>query len=158
MTFRTRRLALVVLVSMGLCGCSAATDTDQSQTPDGGLIELAVSETCAEGSDPQCTAVGGEWVILPTTFEKAAVDDAAVSDTAQRNAVDVTFSAEGASVLNSLTDQAARAGAEARLVFKVGDELLAAVAVMEALDGDQVTIALAPDDDPQQIVDLIHNT
>jgi hypothetical protein len=122
------------------------------------VIELAVAETCAEGSEPECTAVGGEWVILPSTFEQAAVEDAAVSDAPQRNAVDVTFSAEGASVLNALTDQAAQAGAEARLVFKVGDDLLAAVAVMEALEGDQVTIALSPDDDPQRIADLIHNT
>lgn len=158
MTLRTRKFALVALVSLSLCGCSAATGTDQTPASDGGVIELAVSETCAEGSEPQCAEVGGEWVVLPSTFERAVVEDAAVSDTQQQNAVDVSFSAEGAAVLHSLTDQAAQAGAEARLVFKLGDELLAAVVVMEALDGDQVTIALSPDDDPQQIVDLIYNT
>lgn len=158
MTLRTRRLALVVLVSLSLCGCSAATGTDQTPAPVGGVIELAVSETCAEGSEPLCTEVGGEWVVLPSAFEQAVVEDAAVSDTQQQNAVDVTFSAEGAAVLHALTNQAAQAGAEARLVFKIGGELLAAVMVMEALDGDQVTIALSPDDDPQQIVDLIYIT
>jgi hypothetical protein len=94
----------------------------------------------------------------PAAFKRATVDDAGVSDTTQANAVDVTFSPEGARVLNALTAEAAQSGAEARLVFKVGEEVLAAVAVMEPLDDDEVTIALSPDDDPQRIVDLIHRT
>lgn len=29
---------------------------------------------------------------------------------------------------------------------------------MEALDGDHVTIVLSPEEDPQQVVDLLHGT
>jgi hypothetical protein len=120
----------------------------------GGAIELAVSEACTEASEPQCTAVGGEWVVLPETFEQAAVDAAVVSE-GQQQAVELTFSDEGAAVVHALTDQAAEAGDQARLVLKIGDDLRAAVVVMEALNGNEVTISLSPDDDPQEMVDLI---
>lgn len=122
------------------------------------MIELAVSETCIEGSDPQCTAVGSDYVVLPSAFEQAAVQEAVVSDSPQQNAVDVTFTSEGAAVLNDLTDEARRGGSESRLLFKIGDEVVAAVVVMEALDGDEVTIALSPEEDPQQVVDLLRGT
>jgi hypothetical protein len=69
MTFRVRRLAVVVLVSVGLCGCSTAVETSQTTEPAGGMIELAVSELCPKADESQCTEVGGEWVMLSTAAE-----------------------------------------------------------------------------------------
>lgn len=156
MIFRARHLALVGLCALLLPGCSAAVDPDATPAFVGGMMELAVSETCVEGSDPQCTAVGSDYVVLPSAFEQAAVQDAVVSDSPQQNAVEVTFTSEGAAVLNDLTNEAVQGGSESRLLLKIGDDVVAAVVVMEALDGDQVTIALSPEEDPQQVVDLLH--
>lgn len=117
---------------------------------------MAISETCAEGSDPQCISVGEQYVLRPSAFERAAVDDAAVADGNQQNAVEVTFSAEGATVLNMLTKKAAAAGEQARLVLKIGDSIRAAVIVPEALEGNQITILLSPDDSAQDVVSLLH--
>lgn len=158
MTFRRRRLALVVLVSLSLCGCSAGAGNGEPSASDVGTIELGVSEACSEGSDPQCIEVGGEYVVRPSEFEDAAVEDAAVSEGSQQNAVLVTFTEEGASIVNTLTNQAAQAGSEARLIFKIEGEMRAAVMVMEPLDGDQVTIALAPEESAQELVELLTNT
>ena len=158
MIFRARRLALVGLCALLLSGCSAAVDPDASPASAGGMIELAVSEACVDGSDPQCTAIGGDYVVLPSAFVQAAVRDAVVSDSPQQNAVEVTFTSDGAAVLNDLTNEAVQGGSESRLLFKIGGDVVAAVLVMEAVDGDQVTIALSPEEDPQQVVDLLHGT
>ena len=40
--------------------------------------------------------------------------------------------------------------------MKMGGELQVAVAVMHALEGDQLQISLSPDDSAQKVVDLIH--
>ncbi|MCY7289361.1 MAG: hypothetical protein LH624_14220, partial [Cryobacterium sp.] len=74
-----------------------------------------------------------------------------------QNAVDVTFTDEGAAVFAALTEEAAQAGGDARLVLKIGDEVRAAVTVVEPLGGDSVMIALSPDDSAQEVVDLISN-
>lgn len=158
MTIRRGRFALVVFISLTVCGCSAATDFDEPPAPAGGTIELAVSETCTAGSDPQCTPVGDEYVMRPVAFEKATVEEAVVSEGPQQNAIDVTFTSEGAAVLSDLTDRASQSGSESRLLVKIGDEIVAAVVVKEALDGDEVTIGLAPEDDPQEVIDLLHGT
>jgi len=155
MTFRADHFALVVLVSLALCGCSAAAVPGATPALAGGMIELAVSETCVEGSDPQCTAVGSDFVLVPPAFEQAGVEDAVVNESPQHNAVDVTLTSEGAAVLSNLTDEAAQAGGESRLLLKIGDEIRAAVEVIEPLNGDQVTIALSPEEDPQEVVDLL---
>lgn len=65
------------------------------------------------------------------------------------------FTPEGAEVFNTLTERAAQAGPDARLVIKIGADVRAAVVVMEGLHGAEVTIALSPDEDPQQMVDLL---
>lgn len=155
MTSRTARLSLVVLAVLAFSGCSAAVGSDERSSATGGTIELAVSETCTAGSDPQCVVVNGQSVVLPSAFESAGVEDAAVADGDGQNAVDVTFNDEGAAVLRTLTEQAAGAGDAARLVMKIGGEIRAAVRVMEALEGDYVQIALSPDDNAQDVVDLI---
>ena len=154
MTSRTPRLSVVILAVLALSACSAAAGADEASSGTGGTIELAISETCAEGSDSQCVSVNGENVLLPSAFEQAGVEESSVTGGGQ-NAVDVTFNADGAEVLHALTEKAARAGDSARLVISIGGELQAAVVVMEALEGDQVQIALSPDDNVQEIVDLI---
>lgn len=155
MTTRTVRFSLVGPVLLALTACSAAGGAGETSSTTGGAIELAVSETCAEVSDPQCVSVNGEGVVLPAGFERAGVENVAVTEGEGRNAVDVTFNEDGATVVQTSTEQAARAGGTARLVVKVGDEVLAAVVVPEALEGDQVQIALSPDDSAQEVVDLI---
>lgn len=156
MISRTPRFALVALALLTLSACSAAAGDDASSGT-GGTIELAVSETCTEGSDPQCVSVNGQSVLLPSAFEQAGVEESAVAVNGQ-NAVDVTFNEDGAAVFHALTEQAAGAGNAARLVIRIGGELQAAVQVMEALEGDQVQIAVSPDDSAQEIVDLIQGS
>jgi hypothetical protein len=156
MTARTSRLTLAALAVLVLSACSAAVGADPTSSASGGTIELAVSETCVEGSSPQCVSVKGENVVVPTTFERAGVKDASVVDNDGNNAVGVTFDDAGAAVLHALTEKAAQAGSSARLVMKIGGELQNAVAVMQALEGDYVQIALAADDSAQDLVDLIN--
>ena len=72
MTIRGRAFALAVLLSLSMCGCSAAADTDAVPASSAGTLELAVSETCAAESDPQCVRVGDEDVMRPATFDRAA--------------------------------------------------------------------------------------
>ncbi|UNK69967.1 hypothetical protein [Microbacterium sp. H1-D42] len=119
---------------------------------------MAISETCAEESGLQCILVAGDYVMRPSSFERAAVADAAASDGQQQNAVDITFTTEGAAVFNDLTGQAAQAGAESRLLIKFGDEVIGAIVVMEALQGDQVTIAVPSEHTPQEVLELLHGT
>lgn len=153
MTSRTGRLYLLVPVLLALSACSAAGGAEATSPGARGAIELALSESCAEGSDSPCVVVNGHNILLPSTFERAGVEAAAVAEGEQQSAVDVTFTDDGAAVLRALTKQAA--GTTARLVLKAGDEILAAVMVMEALDGEQLHIIISPDDDAQKIVELI---
>ncbi len=156
MTSRTRTLSLLALVVVALSGCSAGVDASDTATASGGAIELAASETCTDGADPQCVEVNGESVVLPTAFERAVVEDATVSEGEGQNAVDVTFNEDGAEVFNALTVKAVEAGGTARLVIKIGGEIHAAVAVMEASEGDQMQISIGPDDNAKKVLDLIH--
>lgn len=160
MACRTRSFYLFAPVLLALSACSAGGTGQAASVPEGAL-ELAVSETCIEGSHPQCESINGESIMLPTSFERAGVESATVVEEATapeggaQLAVDVTFDDDGASVFHTLTKQAAEAGAHARLILKVGDQIEAAVAVMQALEGDHVRIMLSPDDRPQRVVDLI---
>jgi hypothetical protein len=79
-----------------------------------------------------------------------------VAEAGGQNAIDVTFTDDGAVVLSALTAKAAAAGASARLVIKIGGEIRSAPFVAEALTGNQVLIALSPDDNAQETVDLIN--
>jgi len=151
---RATSFALVLAV-LALSACSTAPSIDATSSVRGGAIELAVSQTCAAGSDLQCVSVNGEKIVLPAAFERAGVEDATVAEGEGQHAVDVTFSDDGAVVFHTLTGNAAGAGNSARLVIKIGGEIQGAVVVMQALEGDQVQIALSPDDNAQGIVDLI---
>ena len=149
MTSRTPRFFAVALAMVTLSACSATAGTTGESSGPGGSIELAISETCTVGSDSDCVSVTGDSVVLPSEFERADVKDSRVADT---TAVEVTFSSAGAEVFRSLTAEAAGAGDSARLVIKIGGELRAAVMVMQELDGDQVQIALSPDDNAEEII------
>jgi preprotein translocase subunit SecD len=115
---------------------------------------MAVSDTCAAGSDSLCVLVNGESVSLPSTFAQAGVKDSSVAESGQ-SAVNVTFTEDGAKVWQALTEEAVGAGDSARLLIRVGGELQSAVRVMEATKGDQVQIALGPDESAKELVDLI---
>lgn len=155
MNSRTPWLSLVALVVLVLSSCSAADGAEERSSVTGGAIELAVSETCTDVSDPQCVSVNGVNVVLPSVFERANVEDAAVAAVEGQNAVDVTFSTDGEVVFNTLSDKAVQAGDAARLVMKIGGEIQAAVTVMQALDGNQMQIILSPEESAQEVVDLI---
>ncbi|MGL3806366.1 hypothetical protein ACSYDW_09740 [Paeniglutamicibacter sp. R2-26] len=155
MTARTRMIGLVVLTMLTFSACSADTGADATTSAAGGAIELAVAESCTEGNDPACVAVQGEHVVLPLAFERAAVEDATVDEDHGPNTVDVTFTKDGATVLQKLTENAARAGNSARLVIKVGGEIQAVVTVMEAVDNGRVQIELPSDEGTAKVVELI---
>jgi len=148
---RPTRFTLSAVALLALSGCST---TAGAASDAGGMIEIAVSETCTDVSDSQCVSVNGTTVLIPAAFEEAGVTEATVAENDQ-SAVDVTFTADGAEVLHALTEEAAGAGESARLVIRIGGELRAAVVVMEALTGDQAQIALTPEADAQELVDLI---
>lgn len=152
MTSRSPAFLLTVLAVLALSACSSGTDEASSEP--GGMIEMAISETCTQPSDSQCVSVNDENVLLPSAFEQAGVKDSSVAENGQ-NAVDVTFDEDGTDVFHELTETTAEAGDSARLVIRIGGELQAAVVVMEALKGDHVQIALSPDDSAQEIVALI---
>lgn len=154
----TRLFALALLLSFGLVGCSASSDSDPSLTQaDGneGNIGLALSERCFEGTDPECIPVGGQHVMRPSAFEEAAVENAVARNDDQQRAVDITLTDEGAKVLHDLTAEADGSDDGTRLVMKAGDAILAAVSVRAPLSGDQVTLALGPEDDPDSVIALI---
>jgi hypothetical protein len=159
MTSRIHRVSLLLVALVALSGCAAEGGTDDVDVPaatPGGAIELAVSETCVEGSDPDCVVFNDQYVLKPTAFERATVEDAVVADAGGQNAVDVTFTDEGAVVLNALTEEAAGAGESARVVMKIGAEIRSAVFVTEPLIGNQIMIALSPDDNAQETVYLLN--
>ncbi len=159
MTFRRRRRALVSILALALSGCAttAVPGTTPTATPKG-FLELAISETCTEGSDPQCILIGDDYVMRPATFEDAPVANAAASEGQEQEAVDITLTAEGAAVLHDLTGQAAQARGESRLLFRAGGEIIGSTVVMEALQGDHITIALPSEHTAREVLDLIRGT
>ena len=154
MTARISRLTVAAIVLCALSACSSAGGADEAPSGTGGTIDMAVSDTCTAGSDSKCVFVNGASVLLPSAFQEAGVKDSSVAENGQ-SAVDVTFNEDGAKIFQALTKQAAGAGDSARLLIRIGDELQAAVHVMEAMKGDQVQIGLSPDESAQDIVDLI---
>ncbi len=145
-----------LLLTLGACSAGGGPDTSEPSDP-AGAIELAVSQTCTPDQDPRCVSVNGEHVVVaPSEFVRAGVEEAAVADHEEGNsAVDVIFDDDGAAVFQDSTAQVAQAGQAARLVTKVGDQVIAAVRVPEALDGDRVRVALPADARAEDVVDLI---
>ncbi|UTT61767.1 hypothetical protein [Microcella humidisoli] len=153
MTSRTNILSLLGVICVALSACSTTTGEDQLRPTAGGAIELAVSETCSDESDPQCISVNGESVVFPSAFERAGVDDAVAID--GQNAIALTLNADGAEVLRTLTEQAAEAADTARLVIAIGDEILTAARVIEPLTDATVHVVLPPDRTAQDLITLI---
>ena len=154
MSFRTSRLTLAAFMLVALSACSSSAGADETASGTRGAIDVAVSDTCIAGSDSHCVLVDGDSVLLPSTFREAGVKSASVAEDGQ-SAVDVTFTEDGAKVWQDLTEEAIGAGDSARLLIKVGGELQSAGRVMETMKGDQVQIALGPDESAQDLVDLI---
>lgn len=157
MAHHSRRIALILGVALFLCGCSAAVKAEKSSGPIRGVIEVAVTERCADGSDSQCIAVGGEYVALPASFEKVTVTSASVS-AEQPNAVDVTLTSQGATTLGDISERAAQGGEKSRLLIKIGKDALAAVIPMASFTRKHVTIALSPESDARKMADLLNGT
>lgn len=156
MISRTRKISLAALALLALSACSTGVGANEKPSTTGGSIELAVSETCAEGSSPKCVSVKGENVVLPSTFERAAVEKATAAEGQGLNAVDVMFTKEGATVLHALTEKAAQSEGSARLVMKIGGEIQSVVTVIEAIKEDHVQIDFSPNKSAQDAIDLIH--
>lgn len=155
MTSRTLSIAAAMLAVLALSACSIGVNAESTDT--GGTIEMAVSETCVEGAAAECVSAGGSYVLLPSVFEQADVEESRLADNGQ-NAVELKLDDNGAEVLHTLTAAAVEAGDSARLVLKIGGELQAAAMVMEALEGGQLQIAVSERDDAQELLDLIRSS
>lgn len=152
---RVGKVCGVGLVVLLLSGCAGGEGAEASGAS-AGAIELAVSETCAADSAPECVAVNGEHVIVPTaSFSRAEVESVAVADDQAGNAVDVTLTSEGAAVLESTTAEVAHAGDDARLVIKAGDEVLSSVAVAETLKGKHFLMALPAELSTEEFIERV---
>jgi len=153
------KLSAVGLVIVAMSGCSAGDGPRQGAPSGGGGIEMAVSQTCASGSAPECVSVNGEYVmILESNFVHAGVETAEAVSDGNTNAVDVKFDNDGAGVFQKLTAAAAESASTARLVIKAGDEVLSAVTVVEPMQGDTAVIALPPDANPDELVEMIRGS
>lgn len=151
----TPRLALAALSMLALSACTANAGGNQSPSATGGAVEVAVSETCAAGSDPKCVLVKGENVVLPSTFERVGVKNASAAEDQGPNTVDVTFTKDGTKIFHALTEKAAQARNTERLLLKIGGEVQAVVTVMQAIDNGRVQIDFSPDHSSQEAIDLI---
>ena len=121
-----------------------------------GGIELAVSHTCAP-AEPECVLVNGEYVtVIPSQFVRAGIEDAAaVADDQGNESIDLRFDDDGTAIVESSSAQVAEAGQDGRLVMKVGDQMVSALAVPTALETSEVRIALPPDTSADTVVELI---
>lgn len=145
--------SLITIFALALSACSPTIKSDESSAQ----IELAVSEVCPDPADPQCVSIKDENVISPTEFKTAKVETIAVSESEETGQVDLTFTQDGASVFQSMTKQAAGAGASARMVLKIGGQIHSAIPVAEAIEGDKLQIRLSSSQDAQELADLIQS-
>ena len=155
MNSRIPKISLVIFALLALSACSTEVGTNAATSTGGGAIELAVTEACVEGTDPKCVSVMGDSIVLPSAFERAGVDGATAAQGQGANTVDVTFTEDGATVLRTMTEEAAQAGGSARLVMKFGEEIQAVVTVMQAIEDGRTQIDLAPEVSAQEGLDLI---
>lgn len=120
-----------------------------------GSIELAIADACVDTAVDGCTASAGDSVILPSDFEEVGVTDAVAVDEGGQNAIALTLTSDGAAVLAEVTEQVVAAGPATRLVVKIGDDVLSAVRVVEALHTDVIVVALPPSESPNEVIELI---
>lgn len=153
---RSSVVSLMVATALLLGACvgvdTASSGSDSSST---GSVELGVAEACADTAVDGCTATAGDSVILPPDFERVGVTDAVAVDEDSQNAIALTLTSDGAAVLAEVTEQVVAAGLATRLVVKIGDDVLSAVRVAEALQTDVVVVALPPSESPNEVIELI---
>lgn len=141
------------LLALGLGACSSG-DADAT----GGAVELAVSHTCLPDveADAECVPVRGEHVVTTSDFQRAGIDEAwTVADDADGDTIHLTFDDDGTAVLESSSEEVARAGETARLLIRVDDDVLAAVRVPEPLTGGDVLLAVPGGSSAEDLLELI---
>lgn len=163
MSSRIWKYSAVGLLLVATSGCTTGGTTGDSpgerSTAEPGGIEMSVAQTCRSGSAPECVSVNGEYVmILESDFLRVGVETAEAVADDTTNAVDVTFDDAGADVFQELTAEAAASGGTARLVIRVGDEVLSAVTVVEPMHGDTAVIALPPDTNPNDLARMLRGS
>lgn len=164
-----KKLALAITLLAALTACtsdgtgeeqptSAPPTANEAMNETSGALDLAISQTCAPGSDPQCIPFNDEHIlVVPAAFERAGVDSASGEPTSgASDMINVTLDSDGANVARTMTVEASRAGDQARLVMKVGDEIVSAVRVQGELRGDQMMVALPPDADTEEILNSLN--
>ncbi|TXK56022.1 hypothetical protein FVP63_04820 [Salinibacterium sp. dk5596] len=115
---------------------------------------MAISETCINGSGPDCVLVNGEHIALPPSFERASVERA-IASVGGQHSVSVTFDSDGAAIFTSLAEQAASAQPPTRMLLKIGGEVKAAVSVVEVPQTPHMEILFAPEENVDRLVELI---
>ena len=119
---RTRLMkkhALVITLLAALTACSPeGTDGEQptsappaaneAATAASGTLELAISQTCAPGSDPQCIPLNDEHILVaPAAFERIGVDSASSAPSSgEFDMINVTLDNDGATVARKMTNEA----------------------------------------------------
>ncbi|MCW4464745.1 hypothetical protein OK351_04395 [Glutamicibacter sp. MNS18] len=156
MTVRFSGLPVLALLMVGLSSCSAS-GVDATGTGSAGVLELAVAETCADGSAPECVPVNGEHLVLPPSFEQAGVRDATVAEGQGTATIEVIFTEDGGRILQDLSSQAVESGDSSRLAIKVGDEIRASVVVMDVIKENRVQMSFGSEESAQEILELIHD-
>ncbi|GAA1822714.1 hypothetical protein [Agromyces salentinus] len=153
------KLPVAGLLIVALSGCTADDGPGEATASDGGGIEMAVSQTCASGSAPECVSVNGEYVMVrEADFVRAGVETAEAVSDGSTSAIDVKFDEDGAGVFQKLTAEAAKSAGTARLVIKAGDEVVSAVTVVEPMQGDTAVIALPPGVNPDELAGIIRGS
>lgn len=164
-----KKLALAITLLAALTACSsdgtgeeqptsAPPTANEAMNATSGALELAISQTCAPGSDPQCIPINDEHIlVVPTAFERAGVDSASgAPPSGASDMINVTFDSDGAAVARTMTVEASQSGDQTRLVMKVGDEIVSAVRVQGELQGDQMMVALPPDAATEEILNSLN--
>lgn len=157
MSSRIARLLAVGFVASVLSGCSVANTNTAGSSSGGGNIQMAVSKTCVEGVDSSCVLINGQSVTNPSVFQNAGIQSANIVQNDGQNAIHVTFTETGSGIIYALSEDVAQAGNTGRLILKVGDEMLGAIALPQALVSNDLQIALPVSKNPQEILSLIYN-
>lgn len=158
MAGRGWRSAAAGLALLALSACSAEGDPGQNTaSTSAGTIEIAVSATCEPGSEPNCTQVNDQYVVLDSAqFISAGVMDAAAGSRQQdQEILEVTLDDDGAAAFRTATAEVAEAGNSARLVLQVGENVLSAVQVPEPVEGAQIQISLPADVNAEELAEQL---
>lgn len=157
------KLAAVAPLLLALAACTDGGSTADEGAPaasenasgeSAAVLEMAVSETCADDSSSQCVLFQGENILInPADFERVGVDSAASSGPRM---IDVTLDSDGAEVVQKLSTEASEAGESARLVTKSDGDILSAVRVQGSLQGESLQMAVPEDVDANGVVSRLN--